>query len=282
MHLDGRALAGRVVLFSGGNDSTVLAHMATQVLPPELRASHAGHANTTIGVEATRQFVRDCCAGWGLPLIEKLPPTGYDQLVREHGFPGSAMHYKMFQRLKERGLRQIRSELVTDPRRQRVLFLAGRRRSESARRADVPEHERNGSTIWASPLAHWTADDLAAYRQAFDVPVNPVAEALGMSGECLCGSFAEFGEFDRIRAVDPASAAQIEALEAEIAGRFPAHRCRWGWHGFHHEARPEWNARVGALCSSCEERGGPLAERLPGDAALDAVIARGRARRAAR
>lgn len=281
VHLGGRELVGRVVLFSGGGDSTVLAHLARHVLPVDLRATHAGHANTTIGVEATRQFVRDTCTEWGLPLLEKLPPVSYAELVRGSGFPGAAMHFRMYQRLKERGLRQIRADLVTYSRRERVLFLAGRRRAESARRLNVPEYEREGSVVWASPLAHWTADDLAAYRTRYEVPRNPVSEALGMSGECLCGAFAEPGELDRIKAVDLAAYEQIRALEAEVHGKFPEHRCHWGWHGWHDERR-ELPSRTGPLCSSCDARSGPLVERLPEDPRLDAVVARSRARRAAR
>lgn len=280
-YLGDRELVGRVVLFSGGNDSTVLAHLARHVLPVDLRATHAGHANTTIGIEATRQFVRDTCAAWGLPLLERLPPVSYAELVRESGFPGAAMHFRQYQRLKERGLRQIRAELVTYPRRQRVLFLAGRRRAESKRRENVPEYEREGSIVWASPLAHWTDDDLAAYRERYDVPRNLVAVLLGMSGECLCGAFAEPGELDRIKAVDPDVYEQIRALEAEVHGKFAEHRCHWGWHGWHDERRQQ-PSKTGPLCSSCDARGGPLVERLPDDDRLDAMIARGRARRAAR
>jgi 3'-phosphoadenosine 5'-phosphosulfate sulfotransferase (PAPS reductase)/FAD synthetase len=61
--------AGWCILFSGGNDSTVLAHMMRH------RAQYAIHANTTIGIEATRQFVRDTCAGWELELLERTAPV---------------------------------------------------------------------------------------------------------------------------------------------------------------------------------------------------------------
>ena len=50
------AVAG---LFSGGNDSTVLAHLIRD------RVTCYVHANTQAGAEPTRQFVRDTCAAWG-------------------------------------------------------------------------------------------------------------------------------------------------------------------------------------------------------------------------
>lgn len=278
-----RELVGRVILFSGGNDSTTLAHLCRFTLPSDLRATAAGHANTTIGIERTRQFVRDICASWDLPLIEKLPPKTFHEIVCEAGLPGPAQHFKAYQRLKERGLRLIRKELVSHGRRQRVLFIAGRRRSESARRADIVEHEIEGSVIWASPLANWTKDDLNLYREVFDVPRNPVADELGMSGECLCGAFAEPGEFERIAAIDPDAAQQIvEAEEAARHAGIDPQRCKWGWGAYRDDpdAQP---SKVGRLCSSCDERfSAPLVERLEPDPALDAVLARVAARRTAR
>lgn len=245
-HLDGHDLAGVVLLYSGGNDSTTLAHMLRDV------ATHAAHANTGIGIEDTRQFVRDTCADWGLPLIEKHPPVSYRDLLLEHakgaprGFPGPAMHWLMYTRLKERCLDQVRAELVENGRKQRVVFLAGRRREESARRTRIVLHERRKSIIWVSPIANWTKLDLNTYRQMFDVPHNPVTDRIHMSGECLCGAFAKPNELEEIRFWYPDVAAQIDALAAEVrAAGVPEPRCHWG----HGSGRP--SERVGMLCSSC-------------------------------
>lgn len=210
-HLDGHELVGKVVLFSGGNDSTTLAHLFRD------RVTHAAHANTTIGVERTRQFVRDCCEQWGIPLLERSGPQTYRDLVLEAGgFPGPAMHFKMYQRLKERALREVRRELVANGRKQRVLFIAGRRRSESERRSGITLHERIDSVIWASPFADWTKDDLDEYRSTFGVVRNDTADRLGMSGECLCGAFAEPGEYDRIAEVDADAAQLIWDIEQQL------------------------------------------------------------------
>lgn len=253
VHLEGRALAGVCILWSGGSDSNALAHLM------RYRATHAAHANTGIGIEQTRQHVRDTCAQWGLPLIEKHPPPGstYRELVLDQGFPGKAHHWKMYQRLKERCLRQVRRELVTNGRRQRVVFLAGRRRAESARRSGnastppIPIHEREGSVIWASPLAMWTKLDLNTYRTLYPgVPHNSVTDLLHMSGECLCGAFAKPGELDEIRLWFPDVAADIEDLQREVlaTGRIAPERCQWGWGDLNQVRRLNKRAR---LCSSC-------------------------------
>lgn len=249
-------LAGVVVLFSGGNDSTVLAHMFKGT------ATHAAHANTTIGVEQTREFVRTTCHTWGLPLIERTSPHDHDSyraLVLAHGFPGPGHHFKMFQRLKERALREVRRELVPNPRTQRVVFLAGRRRAESQRRQAIPESERRGSTVWVSPLVNWTKADLNTYRTMHrDVPVNAVSALIHMSGECLCGAFASAGEREEVTFWFPGVFDEIAALEAEIADRsdIPEHRKTWGWGVDPTVLRASKTkpSRSGLLCSSCGDR----------------------------
>lgn len=247
---EGKSVAGIAVLYSGGNDSTCLAHMFKDV------ADFAVHANTTIGIEETRQFVRDTCAEWGLELREYFPPAGstYRELVLDQGFPGPGMHWKMYQRLKERCLRQARKQIVQNPRKERVVFLAGRRRTESARRANVPELNREGSVVWVSPLVNWTKTDLYTYRDwAGDVPRNRVSDLIHMSGECLCGAFAHKDEFAEIEMFFPEVAAEIRALEEEVRSTgLPEKVCTWGWG--RNERINEEDMKSGPLCSSCEYR----------------------------
>jgi len=219
-------------------------------------ATHAAHANTTIGIERTRDFVRRTCEAWGLPLLERTPPREedhYGSLVRAYGFPGPGHHFKMYQRLKERSLEQIRRELISDPYQERIAFIAGRRRSESQRRFAVPASERRGSTVWVSPLIDWTKFDLTTYRLMMgDVPVNEVSDLIHMSGECCCGSFAKEGEREELGFWFPDLIAEIETLEREIAHRhdIPEHRRTWGW-GARTRRDSDINS-AGALCSSCE------------------------------
>lgn len=280
---EGKVLAATVVLFSGGNDSTVLAHLFRE------HATHAGHANTGVGVERTRQYVRDVCASWGLPLLERSAPRAVDSyraIVLDQGFPGPGHHYKMFQRLKERALRTIRAELVGPGRTRshRVIFLAGRRRAESQRRTNIPEFERDGSVVWISPLVNWTKPDMTTYRimmrrEGVAVPVNEVSDLIHMSGECLCGAFAHENERAEISMWFPEAFAEIALLEAEIADRddIPDYRKTWGWGWEKHEImkRLKQQAKTpglqvddvmalleadmtpstsGPLCSSCDAR----------------------------
>lgn len=252
---DGRMVAATVVLYSGGNDSTTLAHLFRNDV------DYFAHANTTIGIEQTRDFVRNTAEEWGVALIERKPPRVEDRyraLVLDKGFPGPAMHFKMFTRLKERALEQIQRELVTNPRAERVVFIAGRRRTESARRNRIAAMERKGSRVYASPLVNWTKLDLNTYRlMAGDVPSNRASDLIHMSGECLCGAFAAPGERDEIDAWFPTALDEVRELESLIADRddIPEHRKTWGW-----GADPAKKALDGApsksglLCSSCDDR----------------------------
>lgn len=252
---ESRRVASVVALFSGGNDSTTLVHLFRD------QVDYAAHANTGIGIEETREFVRNTCEEWGIELLERKAPREVDRyraLVLEGGFPGPAMHFKMYARLKERALREIRRELVSNPRRERVVFLAGRRRSESARRATVPAAERDGSTVWVSPLVDWTKLDLNTYRlMVGDVPRNPASDLIHMSGECLCGAFAAPGERDEIDQWFPLALAEVRELEALIADRddIPEHRKTWGWGADPAKKALDGPAsKSGALCSSCDDR----------------------------
>lgn len=242
--LGGREHVGSLISWSGGNDSNVLAHLMRPV------ASHAYMANTGIGIEETRQFVRDTAEAWGLPLIEKTASKkdSYELFVTTHGFPGPAQHNRMYQRLKQRQQRKARAELVLDGNKQRVIFIGGRRRQESRKRRSLGFLDRDGSIINVSPIINWTHLDMTTYRLVHEnVPINGMSVKLGMSGECLCGANAKPGELERVREHAPEVAAHIENIAARarkngVAAPFD----RWG----HGEGKPPENPMCGEGCGT--------------------------------
>jgi 3'-phosphoadenosine 5'-phosphosulfate sulfotransferase (PAPS reductase)/FAD synthetase len=253
----GTTLVANVVLFSGGGDSTAL----LDVMHATGLATHIAHVDTTIGIPETREHVDRVAASYGLPFIVESPDPGdrYEDIILTHGFPGPGGHYKAYQRLKERALRKVRAQLVANGRTERVMFLAGRRRDESARRSAIPESSREGSIVWCSPLFDWTNDEIAAYKSQRNLPVNPVAEHLHMSGECLCGAFAKPGELDEIAFFYPAVAERIRRLEVTVAeSGAPPERCKWGWGAYRRDAVDENQMSLiddwAPLCSTCEWR----------------------------
>lgn len=255
-------LAGVVGMFSGGNDSTVTVHLVHRLG----LLTHTGHANTGVGIEETRQYVRDTSAAvMGVPLLErgaKRAEDQYEALVMDKGFPGYGRHNIVQQRLKGRAFREIRAALVRNPYRERVVFVAGRRRKESEQRTDVPELERIGSTVWVSPLVNWTKTDMNTYRARYNVPRNEVADLCHMSGECLCGCYARPGERAEVSQWYPRAYDGIAALEARLAGpegdHLPAHVKTHGWANDPNVVKPPRALRrrkvrpsAANVCSSC-------------------------------
>lgn len=212
--------------FSGGDDSLVTCHVVKDIIPE----AKILHINTGIGIEKTRQYVRDYCdeMGWELVEVRAKEDCGqdYDELVVEQGFPGPAMHTKMYNRLKERcveHLLRVTKKSYWD----KIAIFTGIRHDESSRRARYTGSiiDQRGAAIWVNPLYHWTSDDMYGYREEHNLRRNPVSEILGMSGECLCGAYAQKGELASIRLIEPETADRIEALTKRVwdAG------WKWSW-----------------------------------------------------
>lgn len=243
-----------LAMYSGGNDSTTMLHLVRE------QVDAACHINTGIGIEQTREFVRRTCAEWNLPLIEEVTAESYEDLVLTYGFPGPSLHRVMYQRLKERPLRQVVKRLKDGDRKARILLLSGIRRWESARRFYAgyePINEGESGSVWVNPLWDWTPELMLEYRAAFPVPRNEVSDLIHMSGECLCGSFAHPGELDEVALWFPEVAQRIRDLEhrAEQAGV----HCRWELPPPPKQIKGQQNIwpEVGPLCSGCEARNQP-------------------------
>lgn len=248
--------AYRYVLFSGGHDSLTVTHWAMT----NGWADGVLHVNTGIGIEETRDFVRDTCASYGWPLHEYHAPDDYDEIVREHGFPGPHGHRYMYIRLKERALDQV----VRDTKRKRndrVMFVTGVRLEESRRRmGNAKQVQKQGARIWVAPFLHMTKKNLNRYIAGNNLPRNPVVDHLHMSGECLCGAYARRGELDEIALWYPKTADRIKRLEKEVeASGYP-----WKWED---PGPPGWftEMRHGQefldddffpLCADCAHKGG--------------------------
>jgi 3'-phosphoadenosine 5'-phosphosulfate sulfotransferase (PAPS reductase)/FAD synthetase len=204
-------------LFSGGHDS--LASTAIAAKRPDFTA--AVHINTGIGIEETRQFVRDTCQRQGWPLIEMHPDAKtYEQLIRERGFPSgpkshNAMYYWLKQRQVRRLVREHKQGLFG-----RVVLVTGIRLDESVRRMGagiaVPVR-RQGAQVWENPILYWTAFKVSQFIDSEGLKRNEVVDVLHRSGECLCGALAHRDEIRLIEMFYPAAAERIHDLEREAA-----------------------------------------------------------------
>jgi 3'-phosphoadenosine 5'-phosphosulfate sulfotransferase (PAPS reductase)/FAD synthetase len=189
------------------------------------------HIDTGIGIPRTQEFVRETCdrEGWPLTVIRAKEDCGqdYDQIVLEHGFPGPGSHSKMYIRLKERGIEELVRRNKKKYSRQKVMFLTGICHDDSVRRSGYGNDviKAKGGQLWVNAMYWCDGSWMHHYVNDAGIPRNPVAYELGMSGECLCGAFADKGELAVVRMVCPEVAARIERLQEQV--RFTSHP--WGW-----------------------------------------------------
>jgi 3'-phosphoadenosine 5'-phosphosulfate sulfotransferase (PAPS reductase)/FAD synthetase len=241
--------------FSGGNDSRAITHWMMSNVP----GCQALHINTGIGIEASRQYVRDTCKaqGWPLTEIRAKEDCGedYDANVLRHGFPGPDGHQFIYRRLKERAVYAlVKRAKVGHPRSAKVLIATGVRHDESVRRMGYAGREINKTRaqIWTNPIYWWTKTERDAYNAVSGLPENQVAKQLGMSGECGCGAFAHPGELAKWRAIDPSFGARIDRLQSECLAR----GFTWGWEGRPPKAgfnRDQISLFEHPLCVGCEK-----------------------------
>lgn len=205
-----------VALVSGGHDSAG-AIFASEAAGADIDI--VAHANTGIGVEASREYVRDLAAQLGSAYIEGLPPEG-DRIAdiimgkadrdddRGSGWPGAnpKSHGPTRERLKGRFKDKVQQSFEGT-----VVFITGVRRAESDTRwesldpvgIDVSGRAGKRDYVWANPLTHHTKSDVNDVLNQHDVDRNPVRDYLGYSGECLCFAFESFLSFGDIAFVDP-------------------------------------------------------------------------------
>lgn len=80
----------------------------------------------------------------------------------------------------------------------REAWISGRKRFQSAGRAEVPLFEVINERIKINPLAHWTPDKIDAYFEQHDLPRHPLVEDDFLSIGCMpCTDRARPGEDPR-------------------------------------------------------------------------------------
>jgi 3'-phosphoadenosine 5'-phosphosulfate sulfotransferase (PAPS reductase)/FAD synthetase len=234
-------------LFSGGHDSLTSTSIAAQ----HEDFTAAVHINTGIGIEATREFVRETCKQQGWPLIELHSESVYEDLVLNRGgFPsGPKSHSSMYYYLKQRPLDGLIRRTKTH-RLDRVVLVTGIRVQESVRRMNaaisVPIR-RDGAAVWVNPILEWSAADCGRYMELMKLGRSQVVDTLHRSGECLCGALAREGEIHEIDLWYPSEAKRIHDLEQRARDAGLKHT-RWA-------SRKAWgNAEQITLpmCVSCE------------------------------
>lgn len=213
-------------LFSGGYDSLVACDVASQ----HPRFAGVVHINTGIGVDETREYVRDTCRALGWPLREYTPPPerDYTWLVRKFGTPGPGFHSYPYRYLKERQLEALTRDLKEGQNRlTNVCLVSGVRKDESQRRTLTAERiSKTAGRVFVSSIFGWSKADVLDYRDRRGLPRSEVVDTIHKSGECLCGAFAAPGELEELAVFWPRAAASIRI--AEDVARAAGKHATWG------------------------------------------------------
>lgn len=236
-------------MLSGGDDSLT----STSIAAKHPAFSGVVHLNTGIGIEETREFVRETCKAQGWPLIERWPPrTTYEKMVLRKGMPGGTeKHSIYYHRLKQEALEGIVRD-HKQHRRDRIAFVTGIRKQESTRRMKgviaVPTR-RDGCTVWVCPILDFSKADCLDHLEREGLARNPVSINLHRSGECLCGSLADPKELNLIALFYPKVAAHLRDLERQCFERGLPYA--WG----RDPSQPiDPNQPMLPLCNSCLTR----------------------------
>jgi 3'-phosphoadenosine 5'-phosphosulfate sulfotransferase (PAPS reductase)/FAD synthetase len=184
----------RAVLFSGGDDSLALTHMAME----NGWANLVIHLETNSSIPENIDYVRKVCREYQWPLIILASPMSLFLFACRYGFSGPQCHTMAYSYFKGRQLAHFERHREGD-----VKYFSGVRRLESDRRmenidAEV-EYEGSSNTgdftgWWVSPLIDKSDEWVAKYRDRHDLPRNPVARNLHRSGDCHCLAFGHRDE----------------------------------------------------------------------------------------
>lgn len=217
-----------VTMVSGGNDSAACHMLAVELgLPITMTI----HGRTGCGLEATTDFVK-VNYGTDAPLVVADAGDAYEEYVMRKGFFGKGVdaHGFAYRILKAQPFRKVvSSELRKGKTRVPVMLLNGAFKAESApRRAHLRRARQDPGSpmnIWFNLIHDWTPELRDEYLASRGVKLNPVAQALCRSGECMCGTMQTAAERIEAAAFDPAWGKRLDDLEAAAIEK---HGYGWG------------------------------------------------------
>ena len=239
-----------VSMVSGGRDSA-----ASHAVADELGAKTdlILHGNTRCGIPETTRWVEQRYGSAGPDFAVADAGSAYEDYVLRKGFFGKGLgaHAFAYRVLKAQPFRKAISKHIRRGRRGvRILLINGARKDESDnRRKNLSLFRRDPAApnnIWVNLIHDWTAEDRDDYLASRGVPINPVAQQLCRSGECMCGTMQSLGQRFEAAALYPDWGRWLSDLEAE-ARRL--HGFGWG------EAFPRRRAAQGEpfqpMCQGC-------------------------------
>ena len=199
-------------LTSGGKDSVSLTHW----LASQEKLEACVFVDTGVGLKQTKAFVKDLCQsqGWKLHIIKPNPPHIYATHVLGSGCPGPTVHHVIMGKIKFQPMRNF--ALSID--RYNHCLISGVRKFESKERFGNYPHpiQTDGSLWFGCPFFYKQDKEIYEYIHHNGLKISPVHDILGVSGDCMCGSYPTHGQKLRIRELDPELADYLQWLEDGI------------------------------------------------------------------
>lgn len=199
--------------FSGGSDSAVATDIYVRWCRSHNRQPRIMCIDTGLSADTWRDDVIAACRNHWNVEPEFFFGAGwdwYEENVLDYGFAYTPSQHSIYYRmLKERAIDKAVRENKRK-RKDRVVFVTGVRRAESARRARTPYHYRRGARVTLNAICEFTREQRDAYLRAL-LPDWTIEKK---SSDCYC-NWTRNDTVETIRSHSPRLAEKIEALECE-------------------------------------------------------------------
>ena len=211
------------VAYSGGKDSGIVLDIVAKNYPNNFKG--VIFVDTGIATDATINFVKEYCNKRKYPLFVLSPKDvkrkngiaySYEDLVKTQGFPGQGIHGGVMATLKLFPIRQFIGQKIKEG--EKPGLISGVRKKESKRRSSTYSNykDQDGKIIFIKPLFYKSNDWVYRYFMENDIKRSPVYETLHISGDCLCGCFAQKEELKLLEMFHPEVFEKIKKLEKMI------------------------------------------------------------------
>ena len=249
------------VAYSGGKDSGIVLDIVAKNYPDNFRG--VVFVNTGIATDATVSFVKDYCSKRAYPLYVLKPenvvrkngiPFSYESLVLDIGFPRQAAHSGTMRHLKYFPLRKFIIDRIKSG--EKPSIISGLRKKESSRiKIKLKEYLYNDDKMWiVSPLFYKSNDWVYQYFIENNILRSPSYDTIHLSGDCLCGCFADKSELKLLQMFHPEVYDKITYLENKIKSEGSDDAKKNATWGKYHQATNDIKAQTtieSYLCSDC-------------------------------
>ena len=215
--------------YSGGKDSGIVLDLIANQYPKYFKG--VIFVNTGIATNATVNFVKDFCKEKNYPLHILTPndvkakgkgnlkagqPFNYENLIKTFGFPKKSFHNNTMAWLKYYPMRDFIVKRIKKG--EKPALISGVRKNESNRRKNISKYtqvplDKSDQIIFVKPIFYKSNSWVSEYWIKTGLKKSPVYETLHLSGDCLCGCFADSKELKLIEMFHPEVFEEIKRLE---------------------------------------------------------------------